>query len=72
MNLQKIGGQQYQLSPNNVVTSNIMNWIGISVNMDTLNLMPNINLSKEAVLCTLNINMQTNQSILWLKKKLKS
>jgi len=36
-----------------------MNWIGISINMETLNLMPNINVNKEAVLCTLNINLQT-------------
>ena len=35
-------------------------------------MIPNINTKKEGVLCTLNINMQTNQSILWLKKKLKS
>jgi len=72
LNLQKIGCDKDQLGAHNVETSTIMNWIGISINMDTLNLMPNINLSKEAVLCTLNINLQTNQSILWLKKKLKS
>jgi len=40
--------------------------------MKTLQLIPNINTKKEGVLCTLNINMQTKQSILWLKKKLKS
>lgn len=40
--------------------------------MKTLGLVPNINLSKEAVLCTLNTNMQTKDSVLWLKRKLKS
>jgi len=40
--------------------------------MQTLQLLPNINTKKEGVLCTLNVNMQTNQSIMWLKKKLKS
>jgi hypothetical protein len=40
--------------------------------METLCLMPNINVKKDAVLCTLNVNLQTSQSILWLKKKLKS
>ena len=60
MNLQKVGCAKDQLGAHNVVTSAIMNWIGISINMETLNLMPNINLSKEAVLCTLNINLQTS------------
>ena len=40
--------------------------------MATLNILPNINTKKEGVLCTLNVNMQTKESILWLKKKLKS
>ena len=43
-----------------VVESEILNWIGISINMSTMCLMPNINIKKEAVLCTLNINIQTN------------
>jgi hypothetical protein len=47
-------------------------WIGISINMKNLNIIPNINTKKDGVLCTLNINMQTNESVLWLKKKLKS
>lgn len=72
LNLHRIGCSKEQLGTQNVETSSIMNWIGISINMQTLNLMPNINLNKEAVLCTLNINLQTSQSILWLKKKLKS
>jgi len=40
--------------------------------METLQLVPNINTSKEAQLCTLNVNMQTKESVIWLKKKLKS
>ena len=40
--------------------------------MKTLGLVPNINIKKEAVLCTLNTNMQTTDSILWIKRKLKS
>jgi hypothetical protein len=50
----------------------MFNWIGISIHMKTLGLVPNINLSKEAILCTLNINLQTKKSTLWLKRKLKS
>ena len=38
----------------------LCNWIGISIDMKTLQLIPNINTKKEAVLCTLNINLQTN------------
>jgi len=49
-----------------------MDWIGITIDMKTLNIIPNINTKKDAVLCTLNVNMQTNESIMWLKKKLKS
>lgn len=37
-----------------------------------MNIIPNINTKKDAILCTLNTNMQTKGSILWLKKKLKS
>jgi hypothetical protein len=33
---------------------------------------PNVNLKKEGILCTLNVNMSTKESTLWLKKKLKS
>ena len=40
--------------------------------MKTLGLVPNINVKKEAILCTLNTNMQTSKSVQWLKKKLKS
>jgi hypothetical protein len=54
------------------VETDMLNWIGITINMNTLCLMPNINTKKEAVLCTLNVNLQTSQSILWLKRKLKS
>ena len=50
----------------------MFHWIGISIDMKTLGLVPNVNLKKEAILCTLNTNMQTTQSVIWLKKKLKS
>ena len=72
LNLQKIGCHaSHDLDAQNVDTK-MMSWIGISIDMQTLQLIPHINTKKEAVLCTLNINMQTNQSIMWLKKKLKS
>jgi hypothetical protein len=50
----------------------MFNWIGISIDMKNLNIIPNINTKKEGILCTLNVNMQTSESIMWLKKKLKS
>ena len=50
----------------------MFNWIGISIDTKTLGLVPGAPVKKEAVLCTLNINMQTKQSVAWLKKKLKS
>lgn len=50
----------------------MFNWIGISIDMNTLGLVPNINLNKDAILGTLNTNMQTKNSVLWMKKKLKS
>lgn len=53
-------------------SSTMFNWIGISIDTKTLGLVPNINTNKEAVLCTLNTNIQTKKSVLWLKKKLKS
>ena len=57
LNLQKIGCvKDTSLESQNVETT-ILNWIGISINMETLNLMPNINIKKEAVLCTLNVNL---------------
>jgi len=37
-----------------------------------LSILPNISLTKEGILCTLNVNIQTKESVLWLKKKLKS
>jgi hypothetical protein len=52
--------------------SGMFNWIGISIHMESLGLVPNMQLSKEAILCTLNINMSTKKSILWIKRKLKS
>lgn len=50
----------------------MFHWIGISIDTQTLGLVPNVNVKKEAVLCTLNTNIQTSNSVLWLKKKLKS
>lgn len=35
----------------------LFNWIGISIDMKTLGLVPNINVKKDAILCTLNTNM---------------
>jgi hypothetical protein len=70
LNLTKLGCAPG--STNQTVEQGLLNWIGISIDMATLQLMPNINTKKDAVLCTLNINLQTNDSILWLKKKLKS
>ena len=34
--------------------------------------MPNVSVTREQILCSLNINVQSNGSILWLKRKLKS
>lgn len=60
LNLQKIGCvSDSSLDIQNVETS-LLNWIGISIDMKTLCLMPNINIKKDAVLCTLNINLQTS------------
>ena len=50
----------------------MFNWIGIGIDQAILGLVPNINLTKHAILCTLNTNMATKESVLWLKKKLKS
>lgn len=72
LNLLKIGCVSDGSLENQNVETSLLSWIGISINMTTLCLMPNINIKKEAVLCTLNVNLQTSQSILWLKKKLKS
>ena len=60
------------LDATQLLDQEMFNWIGIGIHMKTLGLVPNINLSKEAVLCTLNTNMQTKDSVLWLKRKLKS
>lgn len=40
--------------------------------MDCLEITPNLNVNKEAVLSTLNVNMITKGGKLWLKRKLKS
>ena len=54
------------------IVQDYCDWIGISIDMKTLALMPNINLRIEGILCTLNLNMQTKKASMWLKKKLKS
>lgn len=40
--------------------------------MDNLYLTPNLNVRREGILCTLNINFMSEGSLLWLKRKLKS
>ena len=59
LNLKKIGCVSDTSIESQNLETTILNWIGISINMDTLNLMPNINVKKDAVLCTLNVNLQT-------------
>lgn len=72
LNLKKIGcTSDNDLSKQNI-DIDYCSWIGISIHMETLELTPNINIKKEGILCTLNVNMQTDQTILWLKRKLKS
>jgi len=60
LNLKKIGCH----ADNDLGLQNIdvdyCSWIGISIHMETLELMPNVNIKKEGVLCTLNVNMQTD------------
>lgn len=50
----------------------LFSWIGISIDQQSLNIVQNINTKRDGILCTLNINMQTKESVLWLKRKLKS
>jgi hypothetical protein len=71
LNLQKIGCTTTTQDASSI-DDELFNWIGISIDMKNLNIIPNINIKKEGILCTLNINMSTSDSILWLKKKLKS
>jgi len=54
------------------IAQGCIDWIGISIDMNSLALMPNINLRRKGILCTLNLNMQTKKASMWLKKKLKS
>ncbi|CDW74133.1 telomerase reverse transcriptase [Stylonychia lemnae] len=71
LNLQKIGctNTTQDLAS---IDEELFNWIGISIDTNNLNIIQNINIKKEGILCTLNVNMQTKESILWLKRKLKS
>ena len=70
LNLKKIGcdidAQQA------VLEDRFLNWIGISIDTKTLGFIQNINTKKEAVLGTLNINLDSKEPVNWLKKKLKS
>lgn len=50
----------------------MFNWIGISIDTKTMSMVPNMILTKDAILCSLNVNISTKKSILWLKRKLKS
>ena len=60
LNLQKIGCHTENKFDQQNVDVTLCNWIGISIDMATLQLIPNINTKKEGVLCTLNVNMMTN------------
>lgn len=72
LNLHKIGCTPASaLEPQNI-DEEMFNWIGISIDMKNLTIIPNITIKKEGILCTLNVNMQTNESIMRLTKKLKS
>jgi hypothetical protein len=72
LDMTKIGCSGADAAEKQNIDEKLCDWIGISIDMDTLQLVPNINTNKEAQLCTLNINMATTQSLAWLKKKLKS
>lgn len=73
LNLQKIGCiDSNKIEPEKSLDDELFSWIGISIDTKTLNIIPNINTKKEAILCTLNTNMMTKESVMWLKKKLKS
>lgn len=47
-------------------------WVGLEIDMATLQIIPNFKFTKENALSTLNMNMKTKKSIIWLKNKLKS
>ena len=66
------GSKVSQEFPPPLSEGELFSWIGISIDQKSLNIVQNINTRKEGILCTLNINMQTRESVLWLKRKLKS
>ena len=72
INLHKMGMTDQVAFEQQNIDVDYCSWIGISINMKTLELTPNLNIKKEGILCTLNINLQTNCSMAWLKRKLKS
>ena len=57
VNLQKIGCHAENNFDSQNIDTKLCNWIGLSIDIQTLQLIPNINTKKEGVLCTLNINM---------------
>jgi len=66
------GEQAAAICPEPLSDQELFNWIGISIDMTNLHIVQNINTKREGILCTLNVNMQTKESVLWLKRKLKS
>ncbi len=60
VNLQKIGCHAENNFDNQNIDTTLCNWIGLSIDIKTLQLIPHINTKKDEVLCSLNINMQTN------------
>jgi len=57
LNLAKIGCTGDNSIEKQNIDTKLCNWIGISIDMKSLQLIPNINTKKEGILCTLNINM---------------
>ena len=51
-----LGGVEHQN-----IASEYCDWIGISIDMKTMALMPNVNLKVDGILSTLNLNMQTKK-----------
>jgi len=57
LNLKKIGCHTHNDFTKQQIDLDYCSWIGISIHMKTLELTPNMNIKKEAVLCTLNVNL---------------
>lgn len=54
------------------VVKEFCDWIGISIHMETLGLLPQINMKLDGILYSLNMNLSTKKAVIWMKKKLKS